>query len=59
MTWGEIMKYIQDHPEIHNNVAYVYDFVDGTEYQADIDEFKVNNGEWFPSITINSSELEN
>jgi hypothetical protein len=59
MTWLELMTYIQNHPEIHNNVAYVYDFVDGSEYQVDIDEFKVNDGEWFPSITINSSELEN
>jgi hypothetical protein len=58
MTWGELKKYIEDKPTIHNDVVYVYDFVDGSEYEADIDEFKVNDGEWFPSITINSSSLE-
>lgn len=58
MTWGELKKYIEDKPSIHNDVVYVYDFVDGSEYEADIDEFKVNEGEWFPSITINSSNLE-
>lgn len=58
MTWGELKEYIDNHPDILNDVAYVYDFVDGSEYQADIDEFKVNDNNWFPSITINSSALE-
>ena len=58
MTWAELKEYIEKRPDIHNDVVYVYDFVDGTEYQADVDEFKVNDGEWFPSITINSSALE-
>jgi hypothetical protein len=58
MTWGELKDYIDKHPNIHGDVAYVYDFVDGSEYEADIDEFKVGTDEWFPSITINSSKLE-
>jgi hypothetical protein len=58
MTWGELKKYIEDKPSIHDDVVYVYDFIDGAEYEADIDEFKVNDNDWFPSITINSSSLE-
>jgi hypothetical protein len=58
MTWGELKEYIEKNPDMHNNPVYVYDFVDGTEYEADVDEFKVNDGEWFPSITINASNLE-
>lgn len=58
MTWAELKEYIEGRPDIHNDVVYVYDFVDGSEYEADVDEFKVNDGEWFPSITINSSSME-
>lgn len=65
MTWRELKCYIEQQGEdFMDSDIQVYDFADGTEYQADVTELLFGEDEdeetrWVPYLTINQEEYDN
>jgi hypothetical protein len=64
MTWRELKSYIekQDEEFMDSNIQ-VYDFSDGSEYEADVTELLFGEDEkeeagWVPYLTINQKEYD-
>ena len=68
MTWRELKQYIDQQKkllgdEFLDSDINVYDFVDGSEYKANVTELLFGEDEeetgWVPFITINQEEFDN
>jgi hypothetical protein len=64
MTWRELKSYIEKQDEdFMDSDIQVYDFSDGSEYEADVTELLFGEDEdesgWVPYLTINQNNDEN
>ena len=64
MTWRELKSYIEKQDEdFMDSDIQVYDFSDGSEYEADVTELLFGEDEeeeagWVPYLTINQKEYD-
>jgi hypothetical protein len=67
MTWRELKNYInkqaRENKDFLDEVARVYDFQNGDEYEADVTELLGDSEEdesgWVPYLSINTEDVEN